>query len=211
MKRCPVMMKHIQGLFILGLLAVLWCYSNAEQQDFMLLAGPLTTNLEDDFASINCRRSLPLQSRDYFLYLQSRGVNHFKVPLSWSHVLPTGEPNQPHEDAVTCYRTLVKLLTESGIRPLLVLHRSTVPEVFRSRYGGWENPELVQMFQQYAGFVFDSFKDLVDTFITFSHLHELHDGELRNALQAHANLYKISHQKFKGNIFHTCQSKNIFK
>lgn len=199
------MMKHIQGLFALGVLAVLWCYNNAEQQEFMLLTGPLTTNLEEpDFGALassdvfDCRRSLPLQSRDYFLYLQSRGVNHFKVPLSWSHVLPTGDPNQPRKDAVTCYKTLVKQLTESGIKPLLVLHRSTVPEVYRSRYGGWENPVLVQMFEQYARFVLDTFKDLVDTFITFSHLHELHDEELKNALQAHANIYKLYHQKYKG-------------
>lgn len=203
-------MKHIQGLFSLALLVVFWCYSNAEQQDFMLLSGPLTANLENNLRAsasgdvFDCRSSLPLQSRDYFQYLQSRGVNHFKVPLFWSHVLPTGDPNQPHEDTVTCYKTLVKQLTESGIKPLLVLHRSTVPEPFRSRYGGWENPLLVQMFEQYAGFVSDTFNDLVDTFITFSHLHELHDEELQNALQAHANIYKLYHQKFRGNIFHTC-------
>ncbi|KAI7808473.1 putative lactase-phlorizin hydrolase [Triplophysa rosa] len=195
-------MKHIRGLFSLALSAVLWCYSNAEQQEFMLLAGPLTTDLEDDLGAsvFDCRSVVPLQSREYFQHLQSRGVNHFKVPLSWSHVLPTGDPNQPHEDTVACYKTLVKQLTESGIKPLLVLHRSTVPECYRSRYGGWENPLLVQMFDQYVGFAFDTFKDLVDTFITFSHLHELHDEELRNALQAHANIYKLYHHKFKGNI-----------
>ncbi|KAA0715478.1 Lactase-phlorizin hydrolase [Triplophysa tibetana] len=155
-------MKHIQGLFSLALSAVLWCYSNAEQQEFMLLAGPLTADLQDDVGAsvFDCRRVLPLQSREYFQHLQRRGVNRFKVPLSWSHVLPTGDPNQPHEDTVTCYKTLVKQLTESGIKPLLVLHRSSVPERFRSRHGGWENPLVVQMFEQYVGFAFDTFKDL---------------------------------------------------
>ncbi|KAA0715477.1 Lactase-phlorizin hydrolase [Triplophysa tibetana] len=197
-------MKTIQGLFSLALSAVLCCYSNADQQEFMLLAGPLTADLESDLGAsargdvFDCRRVLPLQSREYFQHLQRRGVNRFKVPLSWSHVLPTGDPNQPHEDTVTCYKTLVKQLTESGIKPLLVLHRSSVPERFRSRHGGWENPSVVQMFEQYVGFAFDTFKDLVDTFITFSHLHELHDEELQNALQAHANIYKLSHPKFKG-------------
>ncbi|KAF4108762.1 hypothetical protein G5714_009835 [Onychostoma macrolepis] len=188
------------GFLSLGLLAVFWSSSNAEQQDFMLLAGPLKssqTSPSDEDNTFNCGGPLPQQSRAYFLYLHSRGVTHFKVPLSWSLILPSGDPNQPHEDTVKCYKTLVQQLTESGIKSLLVLHRSAVPELFRARYGGWENPLLVQMFEQYAGFVFNTFRDLVDTFITFSHLHELHEVELQNAVQSHANVYNVYHQMFK--------------
>ncbi|XP_050974977.1 LOW QUALITY PROTEIN: lactase/phlorizin hydrolase [Labeo rohita] len=195
------MMKVLKGFLSLGLLAVFWSCSNAEQQDFMLLAGPLTTSQtspSNEDNAFNCGGPLPRQSRAYFLYLQSRGVTHFKVPLSWSGILPSGDPNQPHEDTVKCYKTLVQQLTESGIKPLLVLHRSAVPEIFRARYGGWENPLLVQMFEQYAGFVFNTFGDLVDTFITFSsHLHELHEVQLQNAVQCHANVYNAYHQIFK--------------
>ncbi|XP_016149008.1 lactase-phlorizin hydrolase-like [Sinocyclocheilus grahami] len=194
------MMKVLEGFLSLGLLAVFWSSSNAEQQDFMLLAGPLKTSQtspsnEDNV--FNCGGPLPQQSRAYFLYLQSRGVTHFKVPLSWSLILPSGDANQPHEDTVKCYKTLVQQLTESSIKPLLVLHRSAVPELFRARFGGWENPLLVQMFEQYAGFVFNAFRDLADTFITFSHLHELHELQLQNAVQSHANVYNVYHQMFK--------------
>lgn len=198
-------MKVLVGFLSLGWLAVFWSCSNAEQQEFMLLAGPLTTGQtlplgsSDEDNTFNCGGPLPQQSRDYFLYLQSRGVTHFKVPLSWSHILPTGDSNQPHEDTVTCYKTLVQQLTELGIKPLLVLHHSAIPEVFRARYGGWENPLLVQMFEQYAGFVFNTFRDLVDTFVTFSHLHELHNEvQLENALQSHANVFNVYHQMSKG-------------
>ncbi len=45
---------------------------------------------------------------------------------------------------------------------------------------------------------FSTFGDLVDTFITFSHLHELHEVQLQNAVQSHANVYKVYHQMFKG-------------
>ncbi len=194
-------MKVLEALLSLGFLAVFWSSSNAEQQNFMLLAGPLKTSQtspSDEDNVFNCGGPLPQQSRSHFQYLQSRGVTHFKVPLSWSLILPSGDPNQPHEDTVKCYKTLVQQLTESGIKPLLVLHRSAVPELFRARYGGWENPLLVQMFEQYAGFVFSTFGDLVDTFITFSHLHELHEVQLQNAVQSHANVYNVYHQMFKG-------------
>ncbi|XP_073701222.1 lactase/phlorizin hydrolase-like [Garra rufa] len=195
------MMKVLEGFIFVGLLAVFWSYINAEQENFMLLAGPLTTSqtspLDEDNA-FTCEGPLPKQSRAHFLYIQSRGVTHFKVPLSWSRILPSGDPNQPHEDTVKCYKTLVQQLTESGIKPLLVLHHSAVPELFRARYGGWENPLLVQMFEQYAGFVLSTFRDLVATFITFSHLHELNKVQLQNAVQSHANVYNFHHQMFKG-------------
>ncbi|XP_021334700.1 lactase/phlorizin hydrolase isoform X1 [Danio rerio] len=195
-------MMKILGVFLsLGVLAIFWSYSNADEQEFMLLAGPLTTSktlhLEEQYV-FNCGGPLPQQSKDYFLYLQRRGVTNFKVPLSWSHILPTGDANQPHEETVMCFKTLVQQLTESGIKPLLVLHRSAVPELFRAKYGGWENPLLVQMFEQYAGFVFSTFRDHVDTFVTFSHLHELQDRQLKNALQSHENAYKVCHQRFTG-------------
>lgn len=89
-------------------------------------------------------------------YLQSRGVTHFKVPLSWAQLLPTGLPSQPQQAVVTCYQTLLKQLQEEGLQPLVVLHGSTVPEVLRSRNVGWESKELVEMFQQYAEFCLES-------------------------------------------------------
>ncbi|KAI4872874.1 hypothetical protein NFI96_014971 [Prochilodus magdalenae] len=182
----------------------------------MLLAGPLTKQLIQDLQTnpfagqslasgaldgdvFDCREPLPAKSRDYFQYLHSRGVTHFKVPLSWLNILPTGDSSQPNEDTVACYRNLVKELTESGIQPLLELHRAALPEGLRSRYGGWENPIIRQVFQDYAGFIFARFGDLVHSYITFSHLHELRDSsQFQHALQSHVEVYKLYHHSFKG-------------
>ncbi|KAL6484474.1 hypothetical protein MHYP_G00065190 [Metynnis hypsauchen] len=182
----------------------------------MLLAGPLTNQFIKDLKTnpfaiqslppraldaddiFDCREHLPAQARDYFQYLESRGVTHFKVSLSWFNILPTGESSQPHEDTVACYRNLVKELTESGIQPLLELHRSALPEGLRSRYGGWENPVVGQVFQDYAGFIFTKFGDLVNSYITFTHLHELRgSSQFQHALQAHVDVYKLYHHMFK--------------
>ncbi len=137
----------------------------------MLLAGPLKTSQtspSDEDNVFNCGGPLPQQSRSHFLYLQSRGVTHFKVPLSWSLILPSGDPNQPHEDTVKCYKTLVQQLTESGIKPLLVLHRSagtrtsSEPDMEAGRIHYW--CRCLSSMQDW----FSTFGDLVDTFITFS-------------------------------------------
>ncbi|XP_033990469.1 lactase-phlorizin hydrolase-like [Trematomus bernacchii] len=166
----------------------------------MFLAGPMTK--EQVQASVldafDCSHPIPPGSKQHFEYLQSRGVTHFKVPLSWVQLLPTGFPGHPQQSVVTCYQTLMKQLLEVGLQPLVVLHGSTVPDSLRSRYGGWENPELGDMFQQYAEFVFGEFGDLSESWVTLSSLEELRDAELQNAADAHNNIYRHYHQLFPG-------------
>lgn len=207
-------------LLFLWLLSLYWTGSHGEQlQDFMILAGPLTNHFVKELTRtplasqilpsgtsgaddvFDCRDRLPAQSRDYFKYLQDRGVTHYKVPLSWLNILPTGDTSQPHEDTVTCYRTLMVLLTQSGIQPVIELHRSALPEGLRIRYGGWENPDVAQLFKHYADFVFTKFADLADSYITFSYVHELKDlVQIQHVLQAHSDVYMLYHKTSKGKL-----------
>ncbi|KAG7233901.1 hypothetical protein INR49_006463, partial [Caranx melampygus] len=170
----------------------------------MLLAGPLKKQLERSSDSeaddaFDCSHSLPPGSRQYFEHLQSRGVTHFKVPLSWAQILPTGLPSQPQQAVVTCYQTLLRELLEVGLEPLVVLHDSTVPVTLRSRYGGWESQELVDMFQQYAEFAFQEFGALAQSWITLSDLDDvLWHGldSVQNVLQLNRNIYQLYHERF---------------
>lgn len=211
----------MKGSFLfLFLLNFYWTYSHGEQlQEFMILAGPLTKHFikeleRNPLASqilssgasgpddiFDCRDRLPTQSGDYFQYLQDRGVTHYKVPLSWLNILPTGDPSQPHEDTVTCYRTFLKLLTQSGIQPVIEIHRSALPEGLKIGYGGWENPDIGRLFKSYADFVFTKFADLTESYITFSHVHELKDlVQIQHALHVHSDVYTLYHNIFKGKL-----------
>lgn len=173
------------------------------QEHFMLVAGPLTKQLLRSSGNtmndaFDCSHPIPPGSRQYFEYLQSRGVTHFKVPLSWAQLLPTGLSSQPQQAVVTCYQTLLKELLEVGLQPLVILHGSTVPDTLRSRYGGWESQELADMFQQYAEFVFGEFGQLAHSWVTLSDSDELGDAELQNALDAHTSVHRRYHQLFPG-------------
>ncbi|XP_033474190.2 lactase/phlorizin hydrolase-like [Epinephelus lanceolatus] len=182
------------------------CQKHDDQHQAMFLAGPRTTsqvkNLNgkpfEALDAFDCSHPVPPGFKQYFEYLQSGGVTHFKVPLSWAQLLPSGLPSQPQQDVVTCYQTLLRQLQEVGLQPLVVLHGSTVPDALRSRYGGWESQELVEMFQQYAEFVFGEFGELADSWVTLSSLDELRDAELQSALDAHISVYHCYHRLFPG-------------
>uniref|UniRef100_A0A8C3G6H1 Lactase n=1 Tax=Cyclopterus lumpus TaxID=8103 RepID=A0A8C3G6H1_CYCLU len=207
---------YLLWVAFLFLLCLYGCRSSEEtgQGDFMLVAGPLEKQLAGSSGdtvndAFDCSRPIPPGFKQNFEYLQNRGVTHFKVPLSWAQLLPTGLPSQPQQAVVTCYQTLLRQLLEAGLQPLVVLHGSTVPDALRSRYGGWESRELVEMFQSYAEFAFEEFGALARSWVTLSDLDDVwHDGPpasapgpLQNILQLHKNIYKIYHQRFpdKGN------------
>lgn len=176
------------------------------QEEFVLLAGPLTkelvshsdTEVNDVF---DCSYPIPPGSKQYFEYLQSRGVTHFRVPLSWVQLLPTGLASHPRQAAVTCYRTLLRQLLEVGLQPLVVLHGSAVPDALSSRYGGWESQALVEVFQQYAEFAFQEFGSLAHSWVTLSDLSDV--GQAADApsfppniLQVSKNIYQLYHRRF---------------
>uniref|UniRef100_A0A8D2ZRL2 Lactase-phlorizin hydrolase-like n=1 Tax=Scophthalmus maximus TaxID=52904 RepID=A0A8D2ZRL2_SCOMX len=178
-------MKNLLWLVCLYVLCLRECWSSEVngQESFMLLAGPLPKQLVRGSGSgvndaFDCSHPIPPGSRQYFEYLQSRGVTHFEVQLSWAQLLPTGRPSQPQQAVVTCYRSLLRQLLEVGLQPLVVLHGSTLPQALGSRYGGWESQELVDMFQQYAEFAFQEFGALAHSWLSLSDLGTVwHDWE----------------------------------
>ena len=196
-------MKHLLWLALLWVFYPNGCHSSEvdREERFMLLAGPLTKLVPRSSGSVvedayDCSHPLPPGSREYFELLQSRGVTHFKVLLSWAQLLPTGIPSQPQLDVVSCYQNLLRELLQVGLQPLVVLHGSTVPDTLKVRYGGWESQELVDMFQQYAEFVFGQFGQLAHLWVTLSEPHEISDAELQNALHGHDAIYHHYHQLF---------------
>ncbi|XP_014885386.1 lactase-phlorizin hydrolase-like [Poecilia latipinna] len=174
----------------------------------MLLAGPLTEKDHRTSSSeenvFDCSHPIPAASKQYFKYLQTKGVTHFKVPLSWAKLLPTGLTSKPQQAVARCYKTLLKNLQEQGLQPLVILHGSTVPDSLRSRYGGWKSQQLLDKFQQYAEFALREFGQLANSWVTFSDLDEiLREGPavdgptpLQNILQLNKKIHEFYHQNF---------------
>uniref|UniRef100_UPI0037E7575E lactase/phlorizin hydrolase-like n=1 Tax=Semicossyphus pulcher TaxID=241346 RepID=UPI0037E7575E len=195
-------MKYLLWLASLCFLCLHRCWSSgANAEDFMLVGGPLRSSDSAVDDAFDCSYPIPPGSKEYFEYLQSRGVTHFKVLLSWTQLLPTGLSSQPQQAVVTCYQVLLKQLLEVGLEPLVVLHGPTVPEALRSRYGGWESKELVERFQQYAEFAFQKFGALAQLWVTLSDVNfdgQREDGPspLQNILQLNKNVYQLFHQLF---------------
>jgi beta-glucosidase len=98
--------------------------------------------------------------------MKELGINTYRFSIAWTRILPqgTGEVN---EKGIAHYKLLIKDLKDAGIEPMITLYHYDMPQVLVEK-GGWNNPESVQWYKNYATVVFNNFGQEVKHFITFN-------------------------------------------
>ncbi|CAL1572996.1 unnamed protein product [Knipowitschia caucasica] len=94
------------------------------------------------------------------------GVTHYRFSLSWSRIFPNGTRGSYNEIGANYYRALIKKLKAIRVQPVVTLYHWDLPEQLQRSLGGWSNPQLVEIFQDYADFCFQAFGDDVKYWIT---------------------------------------------
>ncbi len=108
----------------------------------------------------------------YHLYEQDIEVmkelklKSYRLSISWPRIFPNGY-GAPNEKGMSFYRTLIGLLVKNGIKPAVTLYHWDLPQKLQDM-GGWANRQVVDYFEQYAGYVFSQLGDIVPIWITFN-------------------------------------------
>lgn len=212
------------------LLPLLCLGGHQRPREPMLIAGPLTDEL---VSNLNIQSSPPKEAAlrsgeaqseflchlpslsslsPYFTKLHASDVTHFKVFLPWTHILPEGNAERPNKTNVICYRQLLSTLIAADLKPILILHHKRLPTSLSTQLTLRKSTTFIDLFVEYADFCFWSFDGFVDTWLTFSDLHETMEGLSRGdtlalpfqtLAAAHEKAYHIYHEKYssegKGN------------
>jgi len=114
----------------------------------------------------------------YYLYpvdiamMQGMGIRHFRMSLSWSRILPNGTVDNVNEAGVKFYNDLFDTLLNAGIEPWVTLYHWDLPQALddHTDNGGWLNPNISEIFNQYADFCFKTFGGKVKKWLTFNEI-----------------------------------------
>ena len=87
-------------------------------------------------------------------------VNFYRFSLSWSRILPSGRRDSLNQAGLDYYNGLIDALLAAGVTPMITLYHWDLPQDLQD-IGGWENEELVQLFEGYADIAFRNFGDRV--------------------------------------------------
>ncbi len=94
------------------------------------------------------------------------GIKSYRFSISWSRIFPDGK-GEPNKKGMDFYRNLVNLLNENEITPAVTLYHWDLPQKLQD-IGGWTNREVVDLFVQYARYVFKELGEKVPVWITFN-------------------------------------------
>lgn len=103
--------------------------------------------------------------REDFDRAQEDGHNALRISIEWGRVQPA--PDRWDESALDNYIDMVRGLERRNLFPLVTLHHFTDP-IWVAEMGGWENPEVPELFAVYAEKVAEALKSLVTTWVTIN-------------------------------------------
>ena len=101
-----------------------------------------------------------------FALMKELGVNTYRFSISWSRILPEGT-GRINRKGIDHYNKFIDDLLTFGIEPAITLYHWDMPQSLQTK-GGWNNPQSVKWFTEYADLVFKSFGKKVKTYITFN-------------------------------------------
>ncbi|KAJ8920012.1 hypothetical protein NQ315_006543 [Exocentrus adspersus] len=149
--------------------------------------------------------------------VKAMGLDHYRLSIAWSRILPTGYPDKVNQPGVQYYKNLFKELKAAGVEPMVTLYHWDLPQPLQKELGGWLNESVADLFAEYARICFGLFNDDVKLWITINEPKQVCQsgygyGELapaiassgvddyvcsRNILLAHAKAYHIYDDEFR--------------
>ncbi|XP_034642170.1 lactase-phlorizin hydrolase [Trachemys scripta elegans] len=94
-------------------------------------------------------------------------VKSYRFSLSWPRIFPSGRNDSINSHGVDYYNRLINGLTARNITPMVTLYHWDLPQALQD-IGGWENDLLIELFDSFADFCFQTFGDRVKFWMTFN-------------------------------------------
>lgn len=104
--------------------------------------------------------------REDVAIMKELGLKSYRFSVSWPRVMPEGY-GTVNEKGVQFYIDLVNELTEAGIEPMVTLFHWNLPTAIYE-LGGWENPQVVDWFEQYTDVVTTALGKKAKYWMTFN-------------------------------------------
>lgn len=94
------------------------------------------------------------------------GLRTYRFSIAWTRIFPRGS-GQVNQAGVDFYKRLIDALLEADIQPAVTLYHWDLPQALQDK-GGWAKRDIANYFQDYAGFLFETFGDVVCLWITLN-------------------------------------------
>ena len=103
---------------------------------------------------------------DIALYAQM-GLKALRFSVLWSRIFPTPNAEQPNEEGLRFYDSVIDELLKYGIEPIITTIHFDMPLWVVTEYNGFYNRETVELYRKYVETIVSSYGDRVKYWISF--------------------------------------------
>jgi len=97
------------------------------------------------------------------------GFKCFRLSINWGRIFPEGD-GEPNEAGLQFYDNVFDECKKNGIEPLVTLCHYEIPWSIVTKFGGFTNREVIDLFVKYATTCFKRYKDKVKYWLTFNEI-----------------------------------------
>ena len=105
------------------------------------------------------------------------GFKCFRFSINWGRIFPNGDDEQPNEAGLAFYDSVIDECKKYGIEPLITLCHYEIPWNLVTKYNGFADRRVIDMFVKYATTCFERYKDKVKYWLTFNEINIACMGE----------------------------------
>lgn len=98
------------------------------------------------------------------------GLNCFRTSIAWTRIFPDGDETEPNEAGLKFYDDLFAECLKYDIEPVITLSHFEMPYHLVTKYGGWRNRKLIDLFLRFAEVCFTRYKGVVKYWMTFNEI-----------------------------------------
>ena len=109
------------------------------------------------------------------------GFKCFRLSTQWARIIPDGE-GEPSQAGIDFYRKVFEACKRNGIEPLVTISHYEFPLALSHKYGGWDNPKVIDAFMKLCKILFTEYKGLVKYWLTFNEINCAMMGAFGNVM-----------------------------
>ena len=132
------------------------------------------------------------------------GVKHFRFSISWPRVMPKGR-GEVNVKGVDFYSRFIDTLLKHDIEPHATLYHWDLPQALQDRYAGWQSPEIIKDFGDYATLMAKQLGDRIRYWMTLNEINSFSGGSygVGKADNKHAPAIVLKTKKEFNQLVHT--------
>lgn len=98
------------------------------------------------------------------------GFKTLRLSIAWTRIFPTGEESEPNQAGLDYYKAMFNKMHKLGIEPIVTLSHYEMPLALATKYNGWEDRKVIDLFVRFCKACFVAYKDDVKYWLTFNEI-----------------------------------------